>query len=232
MNLTDNRIGRVANPGSGTPGGKRTMVSGIRLTVTPREYFQERVLAARHSLKVDLPDDVEFYVVNLLASFVAIQAPAEALGGGGQEGAFFDKPLAFMLRDASEAPDVQKPGLYRALGDTSLYITGFFQDFFNRKTFAIDYYIALGRTGYEQAAKCLPSHRGESAGKDTLQALANDFVKVVDVLAEVAEQGKGSGPVDILNVYDRWTRSHSERLRKILADQGIIAIETPYKIAQ
>lgn len=225
----DNRVGRVANRGSGIPGGNLTMVSGIRLTVTPREYFQERVLAARHSLNVELTDDVEFYVVNLLASFVAMDATAEA---GSPDGQFFEKPLAFMLRDASEAPDTRKPGLYRALGDTSLYITGFFQDFFNRKTFAIDYYIALGKTGYEQAAKCMPGHRGESANKDTLQALAKDFVKVVDVLAEVAEQGKGKGPVDILNVYDRWTRSQSERLRKILADQGIIAIETPYKIAQ
>ncbi|MEY4631639.1 MAG: hypothetical protein RIQ81_1759 [Pseudomonadota bacterium] len=201
----------------------------IRLTVSPQEYFQEKVLEARTTLKVELTDDVQFYIVNLLASYVAIQASGEQ---GGQESTFFEKPLAFMLRDASEAPDAQKPGLYRALGDTSLYITGFFQDFFNRKTFAIDYYIALGRTGYEQAAKCMNASRPEGARRETLTALADNFVKAVDVVAEVSEQAKGKGPVDILNVYDRWTKSQSERLRRILADQGIDAIEVPYKIAQ
>lgn len=226
--MTDNRFGRVANSGFGQ--ARCVMGPEIRLAVSPQEYFQEKVLEARSTLKVELTDDVQFYIVNLLASYVALQPPGDL--NNSQDSAFFAKPLAFMLRDACEAPDAQKPGLYRALGDTSLYITGFFQDFFNRKTFAIDYYISLGRTGYEQAAKCLAAGRPEGASRETLTSLANNFIQAVDVVAEVSEQARGKGPVDILNVYDRWTRSQSQRLRRILADEGIDAIEVPYKIAQ
>lgn len=203
----------------------------IRLTATPQEFFQERVNSAKSSLKVDLPGDVEFYVVNLLCSFIV--APASSKDNpAGNETAFFGKPLAFMLKDACEAPDQEKAGLYRALGDTSLYITGFFQDYFNRKTFDIDYYISLGRTGYDQAARHMQPNRPESATRDTLSTLASEFVTVVDVVAEVSEQGRKRGAVDILNVYDRWTRSQSERLRRILAAQGIDAVDVPNKIAQ
>ena len=203
----------------------------IRLTATPQEFFQERVNLAKATLKVNLPGEVEFYVVNLLCSFIAAPATSKENGSGG-DATFLEKPLAFMLRDASEAAPQDKPGKYRALGDTSLYITGFFQDYFNRKTFDIDYYITLGRTGYDLASRLMPPNRPESANRDTLSALATDFVKVMDILSEVSEQGRRRGAVDILNVYDRWTRSQSERLRKILADQGIDAIEVPYKIAQ
>ncbi|NDE14719.1 hypothetical protein EBZ80_07300 [bacterium] len=210
---------------------KVIMDPAIRLTATPQEFFQERVNCAKATLKVDLPNDVEFYIVNLLCSFIAAPAIGKE-GGTGSDSTFFATPLAFMLRDASEAAPQDKPSKYRALGDTSLYITGFFQDYFNRKTFDIEYYINLGRTGYDQAARLMPPNRPESANRDTLSALAIDFVKVMDLLSEVSEQGRGRGAVDILNVYDRWTRSQSERLRKILADQGIDAVEVPYKIAQ
>lgn len=206
------------------------MAQEIRLTATPQEFFQERVHQAKATLKVNLPEEVEFYLVNLLCSFITVTPPK----AGAQAGvpAFFEKPLAFMLRDASEAPSPQKPALYRALGDTSLYITGFFQDYFNRKTFDIDYYIALGSTGYAQAAKHMTPNLPESATKATLTALAGNFVLAVDVVAEVSEQGRRTDAVDILNIYDRWTRSQSDRLRKILNEQGIDPVEVPYKIAQ
>ena len=206
------------------------MVQEIRLTATPQEFFHERVHQAKDNLKVNLPEEVEFYLVNMLCSFITVP-PATA---GAQAGmpAFFEKPLAFMLRDASEAPAPQKPALYRALGDTSLYITGFFQDYFNRKTFDIDYYIALGSTGYEQAAQHMTPNLPESATRATLTALAVNFVLAVDVVAEVSEQGRRREAVDILNIYDRWTRSQSDRLRKILNEQGIDPVEVPYKIAQ
>ncbi len=211
------------------------MVQEIRLTATPQEFFQERVSLAKASLKVNLPDDVEFYLVNLLCSYIALTPPAKDssnAGEGGNEPVFFDKPLAFMLRDAFEAPPQQKPGLYRALGDTSLYITGFFQDYFNRKAFDIGYYITLGRTGYNEAAAHMASNRRESATRETMAALAMNFVQAVDVVAAVSEQGRPRGAVDILNVYDRWTKSQSQRLRKILTEQGIDPVEVPNKIAQ
>jgi hypothetical protein len=56
--------------------------------------------------------------------------------------------------------------------------------------------------------------------------LAHRFQDLVEVLAEVSELPGENKPVDILAVYDRWTRSPSDRLRRILSRFGIIPISS------
>lgn len=205
------------------------MNTHINLTATPQEFFKERIDLAGKSLQIRLSEDVEFYLVNLLCSFISPQSFGAASDSNGQ---FFDRPLAFMLKDAVEADANAKSNLYKALGDTSLYITGFFQDYFNGKCIDIDYYITLGRTGYENAAHYSALNSVESGATATYQSLAANFVKVIDIVAEVSELGQNRQAVDILNIYDRWTKSNSDRLKRILERQGIEAIASTQKKAQ
>lgn len=205
------------------------MNTQINLTATPQEFFKERIDLAGRELKIQLPDDVEFYIVNLLCSFICPPSNELTLDSRGR---FFNRPLAFMLKDAVEAEACDKPGLYKALGDTSLYITGFFQDYFNGKCIDIDYYIALGKAGYENAAVYSNGSPIESSSTATYKSLAENFIQVIDLVAEVAELGQTREAKDILNIYDRWTKSNSDRLRRILERQGIEPIMSPRKRAQ
>src|SRR5688572_23703950 len=100
----------------------------IDLMVRPQEFFRERVVEAKTQLKVEVPDEVEFYLVNLLCEFIN-PARIETVAG---ELSALDTPLAIMYKQAVEAPPSQRLRIYKYLGDTSLYISGFFQDFFNR----------------------------------------------------------------------------------------------------
>lgn len=200
----------------------------LDLTVKPQEYFREKVVEAMTSLKVEVPDDVEFYLVNLLCEFIN-PTRLETLTG---ELHALETPLALMYKQAVEAPASQRLKILKYLGDSSLYIAGFFQDFFNRKAFDIGYYISLGSSAYGSVSSIMrDEHRDEHFGA-MYGDLAAKFTSLVDVVAEVSEVPGSERPVDILAIYDRWTRSNSERLARALAKVGIIPQPNPSRERQ
>lgn len=204
------------------------MTSPALTIVKPQDYFASEVSRAISSLKSQIDDHTEHYLVKLLCDYIEPQnieidgAPTNVM----------DAPMAFILKAALEAPPSARAGLFKRLGDTTLYFAGFFQDYFNRKTFDIGYYIAMGQSAYVNLADLMSEQSSDKTFAQMFRGLAENFVSCVDIVAEVSE---GQGPkqnVDILATYDRWMHSNSARLRKILQEEGITPIQTPYKIAQ
>jgi hypothetical protein len=194
----------------------------LRLTIGPQEFFREKVTSAVTNQGIKLSDEVEFYLVNLLCDFIApskVETPAGELDA-------LETPLAIMLQQALEAPPSQRLRICKYLGDSSLYIAGFFQDYFNRKTFDIGYYISLGASAYTTASTIVRDHHGDDHFSHMYDDLAGKFGKLVDVVAEVSELPGQARPIDILAVYDRWTRCNSDRLRRALNKVGIEPIPT------
>jgi hypothetical protein len=205
-------------------------MNDIKLNVSAGEFFQEKISAASKHLGIEFDQHVEFYIVNLLCEFVApdkINAELEI------ESDIFNTPLALILKKAVEAPESRQPNLYKRLGDASLYITGFFQDYFNRKTFDINYYVSLGSAAYGQASTLYRTMDQNDARAATLRKLSDQFVKAVDVVAEVSDASVPKDQTSMLSIYDRWVRCQSSvRLRHILEENGIQPIPVPFKIAQ
>jgi hypothetical protein len=199
----------------------------LQLLVKPQEFFREKVSNAVANQNIKIGDDLEFYVVNLLCEFIA---PGKLEGVAGEMNAL-ETPLAMMLKEAMEAPPPVRMRIYKYLGDTSLYFAGFFQDYFNRKTFDIGYYIGLGSSAYDNVST-LMRDQGDEHFSTTYLGLANRFKDLVDVVAEVSETPGEARPLDILAIYDRWNRSNSERLRKMLHKVGIIPIAVPTREKQ
>lgn len=189
---------------------------------TPSEYFKDRIVVASQQLKVQLSNELEFYLVKLLCDFIR---PPEVEG----EPSVLDAPLVHYLQKAQETESSEaRLKVLRQLGDTSLYMSGFFQDYFNRKLFDIGYYINLGSMAYGNAAQLSKIRQDQVVFQD----LAAHFSVIVDVVAEVSEQQKPHDNKDVLALYDRWSRSQSERLKKILIEQGIQPIAGTIKTAQ
>ncbi len=199
------------------------------LLINPREYFKGEVNKASKNLKVCLGEEMEFYVVNLLCDFINPQKINETLG----ENDILGTPLAFLMQQAHEAEHSdQKINTFRRLGDASLYIAGYFQDYFNRKTFDIKYYIDMGSIAYGSVSNLIRKRKDQ---KTVYANLADHFSQLVDVVAEVSEVSEdnlGNNHSDILSIYDRWNRTNSKRLRKILEEAGIDPISTSIKLAQ
>ena len=201
----------------------------IDICMTSREFFYEKIKDATRQLNVTLDEHVEFYLVDLLTKFVT----AEHIRGDGEDSDdILSTPLAFMLKRAMEASSDKQPFLYRRLGDTSLYVSGFFQDYFNRKTFDISYYINMGASAYEQAAALTKNQPRDDGLHETLEALARNFTKVVDVVAQASDLTAVHQDSNILVLYKRWNLSGSERLREILQKNGLEPIHVPTKLAQ
>lgn len=179
--------------------------------VNPKEYFHQQISEAKSSLNITLSDHIEFYIVNLMCEFIdPTQIGIEDL----------DTPLAFKLKHALESsPEIQLKSL-KKLGDTSLYLAGYFQDYFNKKTYDIDYYIAMGSSAYSRISR----GRQDTHFSDLYDNLSRQFSQLVELIAQVSDHFGDRSQVDLLSTYERWTKNQSSRLRKILEDEGIVPI--------
>lgn len=202
----------------------------VDLSLSAHAFFHERITDASKQLNVKLADDVEFYLVNLLTEFIE---PTRLNQEFEPQTDILATPLVFLLKQTVEAPEAKRPIMYRRLGDTSLYIAGYFQDYFNDKTFDINYFMMMGASAYNQAAVLLKHHSKDSAqDPSTLESLSRNFLQMVDVVAQASDTAATPKAVDILNLYDRWNRCGSVRLRNILQEHGITPISVPLKLAQ
>src|SRR5450631_2305812 len=96
---------------------------GIVASPSLLEYFRDVLAGAMERQRIQVAEATEFYLVNLLAEFCradALFAPDE--GGGSRDA----EPLAFMLKRAQEATGFERVRELKRLGDTSLYVSGFF----------------------------------------------------------------------------------------------------------
>lgn len=174
------------------------------------EYFRELVETALQHQRLAVRELTSYYVVNLLAGFVHLdRSPAgadeEALG-------------VRLMKALQSAGVVQRDGL-RRVGDTSLFISGFFADSLNRSLVDVDYYIDLG----ERAYGCLARQDGQAFG-DVFEELAAKFPALVDVLTEVSERAGMTSDADLLRLYEKWLKTGSRRSADLLAARGILPV--------
>lgn len=201
--------------------------SNLKLVEKPEEYFREKVNVAATELKIEIDDHLEFYLVNLLCEFIDLSRVNEQAADD-----VFEQPLALMLQKALESPVTAQPKIFKAIGDTSLYVAGYFQDYFNRKAFDLGYYITIGSNAYAHLSGIMRERHRDENFATIYEGLAGKFDKLVDVVAEVSDSHGGNDNNNILAIYDRWNRVKSDRLRRILERQGIHPISVPIKIAQ
>lgn len=192
-------------------------VTGVVASSDVRGYFHESVERAMQQLRVRAADDTIQYVVNLLALFARSENLYERTPAG------YDlAPLAFMLRDALEAPSLAvQRAAYRRLGDVALFIGGFFAHSLARRLVDVDYYIAMGGGAYGALSELLG--RGEAGAPGAVYAeLAAKFAGFVDVLAEVSAGEKPGTDADVLWLYEIYLRTGSVSARRRLVALGVL----------
>jgi hypothetical protein len=171
------------------------------------EYFYEVVTEAIRNQGVDTSQTAEYYLVNLLAAFTKAQVDNEALG----------------LKAASAVlatPDERIRQL-KDVGDTSLYISGFFADSLQRRLLDVDYYIQIGERAYGELARHFQVTRHAEAGEVYVE-LREKFPRFVDVLAEISEKSSMTSNQGVVQLYERWLRTGSERVAQRLRAQGVL----------
>src|SRR5438552_11746477 len=111
----------------------------MELATTVEGFFHEEVDRALRDKGLPIGTLVEHYLVQLLAAYAA----------QGIE----DAPLALKLAEAADAPPRERRRSLREIGDTSLYVSGYWADSLGDKLVDVGYYISLGGSAYGELAR-------------------------------------------------------------------------------
>jgi len=178
-----------------------------------RDFFRDLLSRAIENQRASVQPFTELYLVNLLHEFLA----SEALYVQTEDGTWQQKPLAFLLKEALEEAGPSRVRLLKRLGDTSLFISGFFPDSLARRSSLVDvdYYIAMGGRAYDAVAR-------HALERSLWAELSDKFRLLVDILNEVSERTLASSEAGLLRLYERWLKTGSDRLANALTRQGLI----------
>ncbi len=166
------------------------------------EFFHDVITEAIQRNRVSASKLAESYLVGLLSEFACSQIT--------------NKPLSLLLV-GNHGPGERIRAL-KEVGDTSLYVTGFFADSLEKKLVDVDYYIGLGKSAYGQLAHHLQQSKSIRV---VYEELADKFPGFVEVLAEVRSQvNVASG--DLVSMYQQWQQTRSEWIENRLRSLGVI----------
>jgi hypothetical protein len=168
------------------------------------EYFKELVESALAHQRISAGEDTSFYVVQLLATF--LRRPADD-----------ETPLALQLGRVLDSGGMQQRAGLKQIGDSSLFISGFFADSLRRKLVDVDYYVSIGGFAYNTLSRC-----EDDRFSGVFAELAEKFVVFVDVLSEVSERSCCQSNSDLLRLYERWLKTRSPRSGQLLAERGVV----------
>ena len=190
------------------------MANQISLDTSPDSYFCDILQEAARKSQFQIKEPVTIYLIDLLKTFIQPEKLKVVIGD--KHITPFNTPLALIIGEIQEVQDdYKKQKALRMIGDYSLYYSGFFQDYFNNKSFGIDYYISIGQRAYY-----LLKNQDKKL-EETYASLSEHFTSYMDLVSEVSAHSPIKQNKDLLAVYERWTKSPSQKLTKILQDFGI-----------
>ncbi|KAB2899907.1 MAG: hypothetical protein F9K40_09835 [Kofleriaceae bacterium] len=166
-------------------------------------FFHEVLTDALESTRVGATEPAGWYLVSLLGDFTRARLP--------------DEPLAVKLAQSAAADPGERVKTLKEVGDTSLYLAGFFAESLSRKLVDADYYIGLGRGAYAELAGRL----GSTPITEVYRELAEGFPGFVEVLAEVRRRVDFAG-ADVMKLYEHWVRSRDAWIEKKLRALGVL----------
>ena len=187
---------------------------GVILSADLEGFFHEQVSDARQSLGIELTDHLEYYLVNLLCDF-SHRASAPVPG---------DEPLALLYKRALEAEMLERISLLKDLGDLSLYVSGFFEEYIERSLVDINYYMSMGGNAYKSLGDLMGRQRSGRSVADVYRELADRFEHLVNVLNRVSDSSRerSNGDAELVKLYERWLETGDPRLHKQLLEKGLV----------
>ncbi len=196
------------------------MSRDILIGKSAHEYFRDLVSDALAHRRFKVQEETEFYLVNLLADFLERERLFTARSGRGQE----VEPLALTLLGALSARSERRYQGLKRLGDTALFVSGFFGDSLAGSAVDVDYYIAMGERAYGalSEAQRRPAGMGEVFGE-----LSDRFAAFVDLYAEIAELSDLRSNRGLVKLYERFLATGSERAARRLRERGLALLGRP-----
>lgn len=179
------------------------------ITRSLESFFRDEVDRAFRDEGLKPDQLTEHYLVHLLAAYGA--HPIE------------ERPLALRLLEAIQASPRERRTTLREIGDTALYISGFWGDSLGRRSVDVDYYIDMGGTAYGELARGATAGGVEPFGA-VFGALAENFTRFVEVLMTISHRtARARRDRDVVRLYERWLQTRNAWAARRLAEEGVLA---------
>ena len=172
----------------------------VTLAASVDEYFHEVVTDALSTVDLHASEPASWYLVSLLGDFTNARLT--------------DEPLGLKLAAPGQDPGERVRNL-KQVGDTSLYVAGFFAESLTR---------SLGQTAYAQLARSFGGSSSKTIG-EVYEELAEHFPGFVDVLGAVRKRvsiAELNATSDVGRLYEIWLRTRDEWVEQKLKRAGII----------
>lgn len=161
---------------------------------TPIALWHKIIHEAEATCSMTLPDDLESYLVFLLARYInKPEMVKEIMAQDFLKGL----KLTAKLREVA----------LQEVGDKCLIFTGLFPKIAEKRLVKISYYVNLGQAAYGHISK---KHT------DLYYSLAQQFVGLMDVLQSVRVYSKEHPDLLPLQAYDLWSDTGSQRALSVL----------------
>ncbi len=179
----------------------------------PSAFFLEMVNYAIDQRKLKTHSAVNSYLAKLLEQYMV----AENLN---------QQTLAELYLTATNADGKQKIDLLKRLGDSALYISGFFGDSLQRKVVDVDYYVNMGGSAYATLSGYVPDQ------SFVFREISMKFVNFVDVLNYISDKTAGDSNRNILRLYEKYIKTGSELARDQIIEKGLALPDVNIKISK
>ncbi len=148
-------------------------------------YFREALEGAMRKSNLHFTESAQVYVVHLLNEF----SRSEKAFAGSDHGA--EATVIELLERAILSDDHEALRIYRHLGDTSLYLLGFFKESKRGRMVSQTYYMDMGANAYSCASDLSRAYAINSAV--LFQELSDRFQDMVTVMENIAQYGNQQG---------------------------------------
>jgi hypothetical protein len=185
------------------------------LLESPRDFFADKVEDAFKHLKFEPLPLSRAYLIDLLQHYILSN---NLFPKDDETGRVKRQTLAELYLQAQNSPSPVRIDLLKKLGDSSLYISGFFGDSLSRKIVDIDYYVDMGGVAYSALAS-------SSADENTSQVYGEfsvRFPEFVDVLTFISQESMIQTNGDLLKLYDRYMATGSKLAEEQLMEKGLL----------
>ena len=158
---------------------------------------------------VNISSNVQSYLSKLLEFYIFSDHLFSELDSSGKKQV---KTLAELYLHSYESKVSLKNSLQK-MGDTSLYISGFFRESLKKKLISADYYINMGRQAYFNLSNL-------EDGK-LFKEMSSCFPDLVSVLFQIRKNNSSNKYNDLFSLLDQYMETGSSQIAKDLVDQGL-----------
>lgn len=162
------------------------------------------------------------YLVNLLIHYMNTENLFDETSESGKK---TRSTLAELYLKAMNSEPSLQLDLIRKLGNTSLYVSGFFAESLNKKVVDIEYYVNMGETAFDFLSKNI----AEDAYKNLYKNFALQFVDYMDSLTYIAQKSSLHNNNDLLKLYDNYKKTGSDLAKETLIENGFLVDEDKKK---